>query len=209
MMSDDHNGLRERTRRAVRAEITQAAEQLFLRQGYEATTIEDIATESGMSPRSVYRYFPSKDELLVGRFAGATEALVKALQSRPDTEPAWVSLRAAFEPLVEHADGQHDRASARRVHRAIFSTPMLMGRYLQQLHVAELAARDVLSTRPHVKRFLEEEAGSDAALLAVVGAAFGCLVAAQETWSVRDDTLSFSAALDHAMAAVAPVTGSL
>jgi hypothetical protein len=66
----------------------------------------------------------------------------------------------------------------------------------------------VLSARPHVARILDESAGDDGALLAVVGAAFACLVAAQETWSRRDDTLSFSAALDRAMAAATPITRS-
>ncbi len=201
--------MRERTRRVVRAEIVDAAEKLFLARGYEATTIEDIATASGMSPRSVYRYFPTKDDLLVGRFAASADAVDQALRARPDTERVWVSLRAAFEPLVEHADTQQDHASAKRVHRAIFSTPSLLGRYLQQLHMAGLAARDALGTRPRVERFVRDTPGGEAALLAVISAAFGSLVAAQETWSQREDTLSFSVTLDQAMKATTPADRSL
>jgi AcrR family transcriptional regulator len=205
-MSERGGRLQERKRRAVRADIVEAAEQLFMTCGYTATTIDDIAAKLGMSARTVYRYFPAKDDILVGRFADSTDALVEALKARPHTELAWVSLRAAFEPLTGHADGQHDRESVRRVHRAIFSTPALLGRYLQQLYAAQLHAAEALRARPQIARFLNDTTAGDAALLAIIGTAFACFVAAQETWSRRDDTLSLSFVLDRAMAAASPTT---
>lgn len=61
--------LRERTRRAVRAEIVDAAMTLFLENGFDATTVEDIAQAAGISRRSYFRYFSSKDEALAEALA--------------------------------------------------------------------------------------------------------------------------------------------
>jgi AcrR family transcriptional regulator len=203
-MSQNPRQLRERFRVSVRAEIVDAAERLFLERGYEATTIEDIATQSGMSARSVYRYFPTKDDLLVGRFASSTTALIEVLANRPNEELVWTSLRVAFSTLAAHADAQPDRESTRRVHRAIFATPSLMSHYLYQIRVAELAARDILRDREEANRDHDETGTIGEFVSAVVAAAFACLVAAQTSWSELDDDTSMSVALDHAMAAVRP-----
>jgi len=202
VMTEASRRLQERKRQAVRTEIIHAAERLFLERGYEATTVEDIATEAGLSLRSVYRYFPTKDDLLVGRFAESLNALIHTLATRPATEPPWQSLQAAFDPLVQHADGQLNRDSTRRVHQAIYATPSLLGRYLQQLHDAQLSARDTLQARSGTTD--SSAATGDGALLAVVGSAFACFVAAQETWSHSTGSTSFKTTLDQAMAAVTP-----
>src|SRR5919106_1490469 len=72
--------LRDRTRRAVRAEISQAAVALFAERGFDETTVEEIARAVGMTKRSFFRYFPTKEDAV---FAG-TEVLVEQLiQSTP------------------------------------------------------------------------------------------------------------------------------
>lgn len=196
--------LRERTRRAVRSEIMAAAQRLFLARGYEATTVDEIAAEAQMSPRSVYRYFPAKDDLLVGRFAESANTVVEALRTRPVGEPVWESLHAALEPLAQHADGAADREAVRRLHRAIFATPSLLGRYLQHLHTAQLAAHEVLLDRADRHR---SDTGEAAALLAVVNAAFGCVVAAQQAWCAGEDDVPLATVLDTALRAVRPADG--
>jgi AcrR family transcriptional regulator len=201
-MSTDPNPLRERTRRAVSAEISQAAERLFIERGYEATTVDDIADEVGMSPRSIYRYFPTKDDLLIGRFAEATERVLEVLRSRPETEPVWESLRAAFTPLADHADSQPDIEATRRIHRTVFTTPVLTGRYLQQVHLTELAARDVLRPRLGVRATDSSAVKREVALFALITAAFGSLVTAQQVWSTQDGTTTVAELLDLAMGAI-------
>lgn len=64
MSGGERAGLRERTRRAVRAELSALAVELFLERGYEGTTVEDIAAAAGMSRRSFFRYFPSKEDVV-------------------------------------------------------------------------------------------------------------------------------------------------
>ncbi|MDR1265970.1 MAG: TetR/AcrR family transcriptional regulator [Propionibacteriaceae bacterium] len=59
-------GLRARLRDQTRREIAGAALGLFDTQGYKATTMEDVARAAGVSPRTVYRHFPTKAELVFG-----------------------------------------------------------------------------------------------------------------------------------------------
>jgi AcrR family transcriptional regulator len=203
-MSDETRNLRARTRRAIHADIAQTAERLFLEQGYEVTTMEEVAAAAGISPRSVYRYFPAKDDLLVGRFGAAANLVVEELKSRPDTEAVWQSLHAGFAPMIAHADLQDDREAARRIHRTIFTTPSLVGRYLYQLQVSQLAAGEVLRARPAVLQAVGAASDGDVLLTATIGAAFSGLLVAQRLWSIREDSESVASLLSQAMAATEP-----
>jgi AcrR family transcriptional regulator len=73
--------LREQRRRHV----LESAWKCFSRQGFHATSMDQIVAESGMSTAAVYRYFPSKEELIV---ASADEALVMLRANLSDVEHA-------------------------------------------------------------------------------------------------------------------------
>src|SRR3712207_3620346 len=76
-------GLRERTRRTVQAEIAAAAMRLFLDRGFEATTMEQIAAEVGISRRSLFRYFGTKEDIVLGDHAEQGRVVREALEARP------------------------------------------------------------------------------------------------------------------------------
>src|SRR4051794_33106666 len=62
-------GMLQRTPEAAgdrRARILDAAERCFVRTGFHRATMQEIATEAGMSPGNLYRYFPSKDAMVEG-----------------------------------------------------------------------------------------------------------------------------------------------
>ena len=198
-MTDRAGRLQDRKRRAVREDIAETAERLFLARGYDATTIDDIAAECGMSMRTVYRYFPAKDDILVSRFTVSVELLMATLRTRPPSEPVWTSLRAAFEPLTRHVDSRPDRAAARALHQAIFSTPALLGRYLQQMHDAQREVAELLRARTQAVGPSDAPTADDVILPATVAAAFACFVSAQETWSRHDATLPLSSVFDQAI----------
>lgn len=199
-MTESQPGLRERTRRAVQREITEAANGLFLERGYEATTIDDIAAAVGMSQRSVFRYFPTKEHLVLGKFDFFAEEMLAALQDRPTDEPVWESLRWVFAMLDIHADGQEKRQVAEPIQRIVFGTPALFASYLQKLQQMQEAAAAVLIDRAEARG--TPYAADDPAPRALTAAAFGCLVAAQHSWLASGAQGTLSSAIDRAMAAV-------
>ena len=85
-------GLRERTRRAVRAEIAEVAVDLFVRQGFDGTTVEDIAQAAGMTKRSFFRYFPTKEDVVFDGVDLTGERVVADVAARPVEEDPWDSL---------------------------------------------------------------------------------------------------------------------
>ncbi|MCL3994593.1 TetR family transcriptional regulator [Streptomyces lavenduligriseus] len=195
-------GLRELSRRAVREEIAEAATALFLERGFEATTVDDIGAAVGMSQRSVFRYFATKEEIVLGHFGLVLDDMLAALRARPADEPVWTSLRRVFDVLPARPEAPGHQHWTAPVHRMVFETPVLLAGYLQKLHrtqeavVTELTERAASTGAPY--------APGDPAPRALTAAAFGCLLAAQHSWLASDGKGSFTDALDRAMATVGP-----
>jgi AcrR family transcriptional regulator len=76
--------LRERRRLATRAEIEHVALELFARNGSERTTVDDIATAAGVSPRTFFRYFATKEDAALGANRAFDAALAERLEARVD-----------------------------------------------------------------------------------------------------------------------------
>lgn len=81
-------GLRDRKRRETRQRITEAGIRLFLEKGYDAATLDQIAAAAGISRRTFFYYFKSKDEILLSLQSGVSDMLVDALREVPrDSRP--------------------------------------------------------------------------------------------------------------------------
>jgi AcrR family transcriptional regulator len=87
--------------RLVRQEIARAAWELFAARGYEATTVADIAREAGISRRTFFRYFESKEDVVVETSDTLAEDVLLAFEQRPAQEPALVAIHRALRPIVE------------------------------------------------------------------------------------------------------------
>ena len=87
--------LREQRRERNAREIQQTAMSLFAERGYAAVTVEDIAGEAGISERTFFRYFTSKDHLLVAEASRRIEVIHESLTGQPDDLDAWTALRNA------------------------------------------------------------------------------------------------------------------
>ena len=200
LMMSTQSSLRERTRRAVQREIADAALSLFASRGYDATTIDDIAGAVGMSQRSVFRYFATKEEIVVGKLDLGAEDMLDVLRTRPADEPAWTSLRRMFD-IVGTPDWE---AATKPAHRVVFETPALLAVYLQKMHCIQDAVVDALLDRAEAAG--TPYAPDDPAPRALTAAAFGCLGSAQHAWlaSATDDSLS--SYIDRAMATITPNT---
>jgi AcrR family transcriptional regulator len=78
-------GLRERNRRETLQRIADVAMELFVVNGYEATTLDEIAASAGISRRTFFHYFKSKDDLLLAHLEGYSEALKAAVLKHSTT----------------------------------------------------------------------------------------------------------------------------
>ena len=92
-MATQRPGLRERKKQQTRDAIALAAGGLFCARGYEATTLAEIAEAAGVSTRTIFAYFPSKEDILFEGFQVMRDGLARALQERPAGKDALGTLR--------------------------------------------------------------------------------------------------------------------
>src|SRR5258708_38121991 len=86
-------GLRQRKKQRTRDTIARAARELFAERGYHATTLPDIAEAADVSTRTIFAYFPSKEDILFADFPLMKDALAHALAERPEGEEALETVR--------------------------------------------------------------------------------------------------------------------
>jgi len=92
-------GLRERKRHETRQRIAEAGQRLFLANGYESTTLDAIAAEAGISRRTFFSYFKSKDDIILfWQQADSASLYADLLKTSPDVPP----LDAVLDVMVKH-----------------------------------------------------------------------------------------------------------
>ncbi|QXT62869.1 TetR/AcrR family transcriptional regulator [Tessaracoccus palaemonis] len=93
-------GLRERKAARTRQLLLDTGYRLFVEQGYEQTTMEQIASEAEVGASTLYRYFPTKDLLLLDQLTTWMD-VADQLSERPDGEPLPEALAAAIRSSLE------------------------------------------------------------------------------------------------------------
>ncbi len=108
-MSSVAETLVERRRRLVRADLARVAVALFADRGFDAVTVDEIAAATGTSQRTFFRYFATKDDVVLEYERQLWQRLVVALAARPPEEGPVTALREAFRVTshVEPADRDH------------------------------------------------------------------------------------------------------
>lgn len=91
-------GLRERKKRAMRQQLSDTAAQMFLEQGYDAMRVADVAEACGVSEKTVFNYFPSKEALVLDRLEPTADALRTHLAD-PAIPPAAAMLKVLDDEL--------------------------------------------------------------------------------------------------------------
>lgn len=190
--------LRERTRRAVHAEITNTALRLFAEQGFEETTVDQIAAAAGISRRSFFHYFRSKEDVVLGDLEAAGRRVRDALEARPETETPWEALREALKTL--HGPDT-DAVTELQIAHMYADAPSLRAKHLEK----HLRWQELLG--PDVERRLGITPGApgttpDPRARAVVAAALACLDIAVEAWRESDGAADPVELFDAAVAAV-------
>jgi AcrR family transcriptional regulator len=138
-------GLRERKKQKIATQLTESALRLFIVRGFEATTIKDIVAEVDVSPRTFFRYFDSKEDVIVAFSDDLNAELCAALATRPADEPPLTALhRAIAERVVLFAQ---NRKFTLALLRLINETPSIRARHFDKQNrllrrlAAELARR--------------------------------------------------------------------
>lgn len=134
-------GLRERKKLRTRQAIRSAAYALIEEQGYDATTIEQIADRAEVSPSTVSRYFPAKEDIVLTDEYGTV--VLEELRARPADEPWTDSLRHALRRALALSMREEPEA-ARLCARLGVEVPAVRARMLESLSdTARLVRREV------------------------------------------------------------------
>ncbi|MFE7504233.1 TetR family transcriptional regulator [Promicromonospora sp. NPDC057488] len=190
--------LREISRDAVRARITEIALELFAERGFEQVTVEQIAAEAGMSARTFHRYFPAKEDVVIGDPARGGEFVRDVLAGRPQDEPVWDSLRIAFDTLVTqapHRGGDDERG--KRAMRVLVSAASLRARSLEKHLLWARMLTPLVATR-----LPDDDTAFRAEI--IVQSALACFDVALTVWANAEDSTTASELLERSFATLRP-----
>ena len=181
-------GLRERKKQKTRESIQREAMRLIGKQGYEQTTIEQVAAAVEISPSTFFNYFPSKEDVVL--YDSYDPILARLLSERPADEPLSVSFRRVLEAMDGIFQSDRDIILARG--RLWFEVPALRARLWEELEKAQVFMRMQIAQR----------SGRDAddfetrvAVAVMVGAA----LEAMREWLRRDGKGSFVVLVNQAL----------
>lgn len=184
----------ERSRQAAYAEVTGVAMRLFLEHGFEQTTVDQIVEAAGISRRSFFRYFGTKEDIVLGDLAVQGDLVREALEAVPVDVGPWDALRAALHAVDALVV---EPGLTLKIARMMYETPSLRARSIEKhLHWQGLLV-------PNIRRRLGVGDGEQSpAADAIVASAIACLDVAGELWTRLDGVPSLPGLYDEAVSAV-------
>ncbi|MEV7526810.1 TetR family transcriptional regulator [Streptomyces sp. NPDC091371] len=186
--------LAERKRRLVSNELTEAALQLLAVKGFDAVTVDEIVAAAGVSKRTFFRYFASKEDVVVQFLADMGTGIRAELAARPAQETPSESLRHAISVPIAACGDHSERAL--RVVQLILRTPALHARFLER----QAQWRDELAQE------LTTRTGPDAGLYPqlAAGMTLTAFDAVLQRWSDSDGSEDPTELTSQAFAVIAP-----
>ncbi|MGI5352233.1 TetR family transcriptional regulator [Streptomyces sp. CA-250714] len=178
-------GLRERKKQRTRDALIVAAHELFVTQGYETTTVDQIAEAVDVSQRTFFRYFANKEEValfvqdMVGQF------YYEAVCARPPGEPPLDCLRNTLDDVWDDVGEAVEEITPLDLHlkmcQVIELTPALLAAHLRHSLLMEEKLAQEIARRTGV------DAEKDPRPRALVAAFTGVMRTAGRQWSMRSD----------------------
>jgi len=138
-------GLRERHKESTRRSLEDSALRLFAERGYDATTIEAVAAEAGVSPRTFFRYFTAKDEVLDMGWQQRRTQLAELVDAVPAGDDDHAAAARVLVAMAEAFEPERDRVLLRA--RALRSSAALRGRNADTTAAWEQTLADGLARR--------------------------------------------------------------
>src|SRR6516164_2871679 len=129
-------GRRQRKKQLTRDALFRAAMDLFAAKGYDRTAVHEITDAVDVSERTFFRYFASKEDLMLSFVRDGMTVFAQALAARPPSEEPLTAARHAFLASLRQLGGStgEDMPSYLSVLRLIDSTPALLAAYLRYIH---------------------------------------------------------------------------
>lgn len=137
-------GRRERNKQRTREALIEAALELFADKGYEHTAVREITDAADVSERTFFRYFASKEDLVLEFIRDETHAFALALAARPPMEEPFTAIRNAYH------DSVHRQAAFLPVMQLIDASPDLKAAQLRDFHEHGEEVIEVIAAREGV-----------------------------------------------------------
>ncbi len=182
-------GLRERKKAKTRAAIQRHALRLFREQGYEATTVNQIAEAAEISPSTFFRYFPTKEDVVL--YDAIDPVAFAAFEAQPSELSPIEALRRSMREVVS-AMSREDIQDQRERGLLIFSVPELRMRALDDLVTSGQVVAELIAKRVGRR-------ADDLAVRTLVGAALGAIAGALLP-AAQDPNADFLALMDASLA---------
>jgi len=162
--------LRAKKSDRMRSTLEDVSLRLFVERGFGEVTVEEIASAARVSPRTFYRYFAAKEDVLQLRIEQRSEALREALAQRPASEPPLRSIGRSLDEIVSTEDPD----LLRRWMAVVASTPTVLRAVLGGIQ---------LKSNVVMAEFIGERLGvpSDALIPTMLAAAAGGVILAAHT----------------------------
>lgn len=140
-------GLRERKKQRMYRAVSDIAIALFLEKGFERVSVAEVAAAAEISKPTLFRYFPSKEDLVLHRFADHEREAAQVVVARgPGTSPLDALRRNFLAGLDRHdpITGLNDHPAVLAFHRLLYGTPSLAARLYGYLERSEEALAEAL-----------------------------------------------------------------
>jgi AcrR family transcriptional regulator len=145
-------GLRERKKIQTRRTLWRTAMGLFVEHGFDNVSVAQIAAAAEVSKMTVFNYFPTKEDLVLGPMSDHVDEPARVVAARGPGETPLSAIRRHFIASVEAQDpssGLNDDPEILSVHRLIHETPVLLQRALSvQAQMEDLLARELDGPEP-------------------------------------------------------------
>lgn len=181
-------GLRERKKAKTRAAIQEHALRLFGTQGYQQTTVEQIAAAAEVSPSTFFRYFGSKEETVT--FDRLDPVLLASFERQPQDLDVLTALRRAVREIYSQLDDATNEQERRRMRLAV-TEPELAGKLADSFAAGITMLAEAIARRYHREP-------DDLPVLAVAGAVSGVMYAVFASL-LADEQANWAETVDRAL----------
>lgn len=140
-------GLRERKKRQMYQDVSDIAIGLFLAKGFDAVSVAEVAAAAGISKPTLFRYFPSKEDLVLHRFADHEDEAARVVRAAvPGASPIDALRRHFLDGLTREdpVTGLNDAPGVLAFHRLLYGTPSLVARAYEYQQRSEAALAGAL-----------------------------------------------------------------